>query len=53
MDGLIGRWVAKIKGDGWLSWQRACLLRQLSGLESRHLSKYKMDDISKGVVNTL
>jgi hypothetical protein len=27
------------KGDGWLSWWRACLLRQLSGFESRHLSK--------------
>ncbi len=27
------------QGDGWLSWQRACLLRQLSGFESRHLSK--------------
>jgi hypothetical protein len=27
--------------DGWLSWQRACLLRQLSGLESGHLSKIK------------
>jgi hypothetical protein len=23
----------------WLSWWRACLLRQLSGVESRHLSK--------------
>jgi hypothetical protein len=26
-------------GDGWLSWYRACLLRQLSGYESSHLSK--------------
>jgi hypothetical protein len=28
----------KYKGDGWLSWLRTCLLRQLSGFESRHLS---------------
>ncbi len=26
-------------GDGWPSWQCACLPRQLSGFESRHLSK--------------
>ncbi len=25
--------------DGWLSWQRACLPLQLTGLESIHLSK--------------
>jgi hypothetical protein len=43
----LGRWVAKLgrwltrvsSGDGWLSWEQACLLRQLSGFESRHLSK--------------
>ncbi len=29
------------------------LVRQLSGFESRHLSKYKIGDISKGVANTL
>ncbi len=27
------------EGDGWLSWQRACLIRQLSGFESVHLLK--------------
>ncbi len=37
---------------GWVV-KRVCLLRQLSGFESKHLSKYKMDDISKGVANTL
>ncbi len=26
-------------GDGWLSWQRTSMLRQLSGFESRHLPK--------------
>jgi hypothetical protein len=29
------------------------LLRQLSGFESRHLSKTQMGDINKGVANTL
>jgi hypothetical protein len=29
----------KIKGDGWLSWLCTCMLRQLSGFESRHLPK--------------
>ncbi len=39
---------------GWqISQQPACLLRQLSGFKSRHLSKHKMGDISKGVANTL
>ncbi len=33
----LGRWVAKFQGDVWLSWKRACLLRQLSGFKSRHL----------------
>ncbi len=33
----FGRWVAKFQGDGW--WQRTCFLRELSGFESRHLSK--------------
>jgi len=34
---------------GGLSLKRACLLRQLSGFESRHLSK--MGDTSKGAAN--
>ncbi len=30
--------VDKLNPDGWPSWQRACLLRQLSGFESGYLS---------------
>jgi hypothetical protein len=50
----MGNGVAKFQADVWLSWKRACLVQQLSGFESRHLSKIKkMGDISKGVANTL
>ncbi len=36
-------------GNGWLSSEHACSV----GFESRHLSKNKIGDISKGVANTL
>ncbi len=36
---ILGRWVAKLLGDGLLSRQRDCLPQQLFGFESRHLSE--------------
>ncbi len=45
--------VEKRKGDGWLSWQRTCLLRQYMGSNPDISQKYKMGDISKGLANTL
>ncbi len=38
----------RLQWDGWQSWYRAWLLRQLSGFESIHLLENKMGDISKG-----
>jgi hypothetical protein len=35
----VRRWLANYTGDGRLGWQRTCLLQQLSGCVSRHLSK--------------
>ncbi len=40
-------------GYHWLSWSRACLVRQLSGFQSRHLSNIQNGRHSKGVANTL
>jgi hypothetical protein len=45
-----------MEGDGWLSWyryKRTRLLRYLSGSNQDIYQKYKMGDISKGVINTL
>ncbi len=69
MDGLAGRWVAKLvvrwvaklEGDGWLSWREmggqvgsapACYGNSL-GSNPGISQKYNMGDISKGVAKTL
>ncbi len=46
MGGSTRRWLAKLVAH-------ICLLRQLSGFESKHLSKYKLGDLGIGLVNTL
>ncbi len=46
MGGSTRRWLAKLVAH-------TCLLRQLSGFESKHLSKYKLGDLGIGVANTL
>jgi hypothetical protein len=55
----VGKWVAKLGGDGWLGreWVAKLVARLLAtaalGLNLDISEKYKMGDISKGAANTL
>ncbi len=48
-----GRWVTKLKGDGWLSGSVPAYYGSSLVSNPDISQKYKMGDISKGVANTL